>query len=491
MKEVAIIGSGLSGLAAALRLSEAGLKVKVFEQNKTFGGKAGEIKESGFRFDTGPSLLTMPFVIDELLLLSGEDKIEFIRPEVLCRYFFPDKSVFDANSDLEAFIEKASLMFGEPENNLRAYFNYAKNIYELTGDVFLFNKFSLKQIFIKNPLLFFKILQIDPFRTMNSSLKRFFKNEKLIQFFGRYATYNGSDPYRAPATLNIISWVENGLGGFYINGGMRRLPEIIYKKAAASGTVFIFEAPVISISQEQNGRVKLKYIKDSSPQEEVFDTVLSSIDVFNTEKMINGIQPSEILEPSTSAVIFFWGVKNISGKMHLHNVLFSENYKKEFDDLKNGKIPGDPTIYVYISSKINKQDAPENCENWFVMINTPALANPQKFDYKSEIESLKLKILAKIKERTGINIKSKIIFEKVFTPNDIENYTGSSLGSIYGNSSNSMFSAFRRKNSVSSKLKNLYYCGGTVHPGGGIPLVLLSAKIASESIIKNLNGKSL
>jgi len=326
---------------------------------------------------------------------------------------------------------------------------------------------------------------------MNSSLKRFIKNEKLIQFFGRYATYNGSDPYRAPATLNIISWVENGLGGFYINGGMRRLPEIIYKKAAASGVEFIFEAPVISIFQKQTNKVMLEYLINRSKQEEVFDTVLSSIDVFNTEKMISGIQPSEILEPSTSAVIFFWGVKNISGKMHLHNVLFSENYKKEFDDLKNGKIPGDPTIYVYISSKINKQDAPENCENWFVMINTPALANPQKFDYKSEIESLKLIILSKIKERTGINLKSKIIFEKIFTPNDIENYTGSSLGSIYGNSSNSMFSAFRRKNSVSSKLKNLYYCGGTVHPGGGIPLVLLSAKIASESIIKNLNGKSL
>ncbi|NLT52559.1 MAG: phytoene desaturase [Ignavibacteria bacterium] len=491
MKKVAIIGAGLSGLAAALRLSKAGFKVTVFEQNKTFGGKAGEIKESGFRFDTGPSLLTMPFVIDELLSLSSEDKIEFIRPEVLCRYFFSDKSVFDANSDLESFIEKVSLMFGEPENNLRAYFIYAKNIYELTADVFLFNKFSLKRILINNPLLFLKILQIDPFRTINSSLKRFFKNEKLIQFFGRYATYNGSDPYRAPATLNIISWVENGLGGFYINGGMRRLPEIIYSKAAASGAEFIYEAPVISISQKQNSKVMLEYFKNGTRQEEVFDTVLSSIDVFKTEKMISGIKPSEISEPSTSAVIFFWGVKNTSAKMHLHNVLFSENYKKEFEDLRKGKVPGDPSVYIYISSKINLQDAPEKCENWFVMINTPSLANPQKFDYKNEIESLKLKILSKIKERTGINLKSKIIFEKIFTPNDIESFTGSSLGSIYGNSSNSMFSAFRRKNSVSAKLKNLYYCGGTVHPGGGIPLVLLSAKIASESIIKNLNGKSL
>jgi phytoene dehydrogenase-like protein len=186
-------------------------------------------------------------------------------------------------------------------------------------------------------------------------------------------------------------------------------------------------------------------------------------------------------EPSSSALVFYWGVQGEYPQLKMHNVIFSDDYKKEFTEIfDDGKVPNDPTIYIYISSKYNPTDAVENGENWFVMINMP----PGKEKSELDIESVKKKIIEKVKKTLNIDLNKKIIFERILTPQMIEEKTSSVFGSLYGISSNNRFAAFLRQDNRSKEYNGLYFCGGSAHPGGGIPLVILSGKIVSDLISK-------
>lgn len=218
-KKIGIVGSGLGGLSAAIRLASAGYEVEVFESNSYPGGKASSVEFDGFRFDAGPSLLTMPFVLEDLFTNAGErlnDYLNLKKMDVICKYFYPDSTILNAYSNTNKFADEIELKTSDKKNNVLRYLNYCKNIYDLTAELFLFNSPSQIKTFlnVKAFKTLLKINQIDPFRTMDKSNRRFFKDEKTIQLFNRYATYNGSDPYQAPATLNIIQHVEYNLGAF-------------------------------------------------------------------------------------------------------------------------------------------------------------------------------------------------------------------------------------------------------------------------------------
>ncbi len=211
-----------------------------------------------------------------------------------------------------------------------------------------------------------------------------------------------------------------------------------------------------------------------------FDSVISNLDVRNTFTDLLGKKLDKKREPSMSGIVFYWGIKGNHSSLEIHNILFSENYKREFEEISSGaKCPDDPTIYIYISSKYKTDDAPAGYENWFVMVNAPYESGQ---DWEREIERTKEAVKFKIQKVLGINLSESIVFEDILSPADIEIKTGSSAGSIYGFSSNSITSAFKRPSIKSSRYKNLFFCGGSVHPGGGIPLVLLSGKHASELI---------
>jgi phytoene dehydrogenase-like protein len=190
--------------------------------------------------------------------------------------------------------------------------------------------------------------------------------------------------------------------------------------------------------------------------------------------------PKKILsqERSSSALIFYWGIKKQFPELDLHNIFFSADYKAEFDHIwEQQTIYDDPTVYINISSKLKTDDAPAGCENWFVMINLPANKGQ---DWDKLIEEARKNIQQKLSRILKTDIAELIVSESILDPRSIESRTSSYQGSIYGTSSNSRFAAFLRHSNRSSKIKNLYFCGGSVHPGGGIPLCLLSAKIASE-----------
>jgi phytoene desaturase len=488
-KKICVIGAGLGGLSAAIRLANKGFEVDLYEQNSTPGGKAGEIKEMGYRFDTGPSLLTMPQVIKDLFSECDEnidDYLRINRLDLICKYFYPDGSIINAYSDQDKFGQEIDEKTSNNSASLDKYLNYCKTIYELAGDLFLTKDPSSISTYL-NPKALKTLLnvgKIDPFRTINEANESFFKDQRLVQLFNRYATYNGSNPYLAPATLNIIPHVEYNQGSFIPVGGIYSISKALNKLADKKGVNIFLNQKVDEIILERNEaksiKINNKIIK--------YDTIISNVDVnFTFKNLIKNFDNRESRRyekklPSFSGLVFYWGIKKEFPELETHNILFSKDYKKEFDDLFDNKmIHNDPTVYIYISSKLNKDDAPAGKQNWFVMVNAPHIQN-QNWDF--EVNTARKNVVKKINNFLNTDIESLIEFEKIMSPVDIQNRTGSYLGSIYGISSNDKFAAFMRQSNKSKTVKNLYFCGGSAHPGGGIPLVILSGKIVSDIIQK-------
>ncbi len=484
-KQIAIIGSGFGGLSVSIYLALKGFDVTIFEKNSQVGGKASEIISNGFRFDGGPTLITMPFVLQDLFLSAGKDLDKYIslrKKDLVCRYFFSDGSIFNEYSNKEKLLEEFEKFTNEKKDNLIKYLNYSKNIYDLTAELFLFSPFlNFKNFFnTKGLRTLFNLYKIDPFRTVHNANESFFSSKKIVQYFDRYATYNGSNPYYAPATLNIIPFVEIELGGFYSEGGVYRIVENLSELAKEIGVKIFTNSEVEKILFNNK---KVKGLKVNGIEKR-YDIVISNADLFYTYQNLIGEvkskEPERYIkqELSTSAVIFYFGVKVKSTNLEMDNILFSGNYEKEFHQLFVEKIiPDDPTIHIHISSKKNKTDAPEGFENWYVMINVPSVKN-QKID----VDKVKKIIFDKIKQMTGLIIEDKIVVEEIQTPKILEERTSSLFGSLYGPASNNRYSAFLRQKNKSSVYDGLYFCGGTVHPGGGIPLVILSGKITAELI---------
>jgi phytoene desaturase len=495
LKKVAIIGSGLGGLTSALLLSTRGYSVKVFEKNCSPGGKSNSININNFRFDTGPSLITMPFVLEDILQTAGyklQDHLKLSKLDVLCKYFYPDGTIINGYSDLEKFSREIENKTNDNSYSIKKYLDYCKKIYLLTTNLFLLNSpTNIKNLLsIKAIKALINLKAIDVFRTVNQANESFFIDQKTIQLFNRYATYSGSNPYQAPATLNTIQHVEYSLGGYLCEGGVYRIVAFLYELCKNNGVQFCFNSQVKKINLIENKVTGINYLVNGQLiNTEYSDVVISNADVNNTYKNLLGDTTSspakryEFLEPSLSAIVYFWGIKGNFPELETHNILFSKNYKKEFEeifDLK--KCPEDPTIYIYISSKFNKADAPEGFENWFVLVNAPYISGQ---DWKEELRNMRNKVINKINSILGIDLNNLIIEEGVLTPEKIESKTGSRLGSIYGISSNSKSAAFLRQQNKSKKYKGLYFCGGSAHPGGGIPLVMLSGKLAVEQICKH------
>lgn len=469
-------------------MRKLGFEVAVFEKNSYCGGKLSELKLGDYRFDKGPSLLTMPALIDELLELNPHrTDFKYKKLEHLCNYFYEDGSRLIAHSDIVKFAKELSSKFDENEQDVIDHLETSKFYYDITADLFL--KQSLSQI--RNFLNFktlkgiINIPRLNLTKTMHEQNARKFKNKKTVQLFDRYATYNGSNPYKAPALLNIIPHLEFGLGAYIPEKGMYDITQSLYQAAVEMGVKFYFEHEVqeIIIENEKAKGIVANGINFSS------EIVLSDADIHLVYKKLLPAQytPERILkqEKSSSAFVFYWGIKKEFKELDLHNILFSDNYQEEFRCLFESDKPyNDPTIYINITSKFCKDDSPAGCENWFVMVNVPHHNKNKGIDYQSE---LRINVIKKINRLLKVDIEKLIEVESTLSPVDIEQQTSSFGGSLYGNSSNNKFSAFLRHSNYSSQIKGLYFAGGSVHPGGGIPLCLLSAKIV-EDIIKRKNA---
>ncbi len=482
-KTAIIIGSGVAGMATAIRLQLKGYEVTVLEANSYPGGKLTEVRQGGYRFDAGPSLFTMPHYVDELYLLAGKNPREhfnYKRQEESCRYFWDDGTELIAWDDKARFAAEAAEKFGVSAKKVIDRLRSSQMMYEAAGRIFLekpLNRFSTW--FSKDVLKAIgKLHKLRVFKSMHNDNKQMLGHPKLVQLFDRYATYNGSDPYRAPGILNIIPHLEHNIGTFLPDKGMHQITEGLTELAKTCGVSFRFNQRVEEIVVENGKASGVRTATD------VFkaDVVVSNMDVTPTYRKLLPRQKAPELtlrqERSSSALIFYWGMKKQFDQLGPHNIFFSRDYKKEFEELFSHKTPPtDLTVYVHITAKDIPADAPVGCENWFVMINAPAHSNQ---NWSELIPAYREKIINKLSPILGLDLSDYIENESTLTPEAIEIKTSSLGGSLYGTSSNSKFSAFLRHANKSSKIKDLYFCGGSVHPGGGIPLCLLSAKIVSE-----------
>lgn len=482
--KVGIIGAGVGGLATAIRLANKGYEVSVFEKNLHAGGKISEIHKQGYRFDTGPSLFTLPNLLDELFAECGESLSDYFSYSLIdnnCKYLFANGAQFNFYHDKDKLKQEVENHTQESYRNIEKRLKKSGEIYEFSAPVFIFSAFQKLSNFVtpqyKN--MVFKLHKLNFFKTMHQANVSDFHDPNIVQLFDRYATYNGSNPYQAPATLNMIAHLENNIGAFFPNKGMYDIVKGLYKLALKKGVCFEFNSMVTKIEIE-NKRATALWVNN---RKHSFDIVVSDSDA---KYVVNHLFDSPLkkrlnkLTPSSSALIFYWGMKNMQSQLDIHNILFSADYKKEFEAIfKQHAVYDDPTVYIFISSKMVKTDAPENCENWFVMINVPSNSGQ---NWEQLLLEARKNIVRKIERILAISIEEHIECEEIGSPLTIEKNTLSVNGALYGTASNSMFSAFLRHPNFMRKIKNLYFVGGSVHPGGGIPLCIASSMIVSNEM---------
>ncbi|HSF52341.1 MAG TPA: 1-hydroxycarotenoid 3,4-desaturase CrtD [Algoriphagus sp.] len=487
-KSALIVGSGIAGIAASIRLALKGYQVEVFEANAYPGGKLSEIEIGGYRFDAGPSLFTLPDQVEELFHLAGlkpQDHFEYLKLDIACHYFWEDGLQIKAWADLDRFANEVETKLGEPADHIREALRRSAFIYDHLAPLFMHRSLHRFRTWTNSQALksYLKMGKLGIFSTMNRANERQFSHPKVVQLFNRYATYNGSNPYETPATLNIIPHLEFNIGAFFPKKGMHEITLSLYRLAKSLGVIYYFNSGVEEILVENGIAIGLK----AKGKEFRADVIVNNMDMVNSYKTIlkKQKQPKLLLgQPkSSSALIFYWGIKRNFPELDLHNILFSEDYKTEFEHIfKKGTIYHDPTVYINITSTYKPDDAPRDCMNWFTMINVP---NNQGQNWDELIGEARKNIISKINRILKTDLEPLIEVEQILDPRTIESKTSSSQGALYGNSSNNKFAAFLRHANFSSDIKNLYFCGGSVHPGGGIPLSLLSAKIMTEIVVSD------
>ena len=480
-----IIGSGIAGIATSIRLACQGYDVSVFEKNEYPGGKLSSFTLGDYRFDFGPSLFTMPHFVDELFALAGEnprDHFQYKRKEIGCKYYWEDGVRLNAYGDNNRFLEEVDNTLGVPKHQLQNYLEQAQKKYNRTVSIFLEKSLHKLDTYLNKATVkgILHLFSYELETTLHKVNTRRLKEPHLVQFYDRFATYNGSNPYQTPGMMTLIQHLEQHYGTFVPEKGMVDITNSLVALAKRKGVQFHFNTAVEEIVIEHQLATGIRVNGTTHKA----DVVVSNMDVVPTYRHLMPTQkaPEKSLqqERSSSAVIFYWGIDRSFPDLDLHNIFFSDNYQAEFDAIFRDKtLFDDPTVYVNITAKDVHGDAPAGKENWFVMVNAP---HDTGQDWDTLSKTLKKQVLDKLNRNLTVDLANHIEEEWVLTPPLIADKTASFTGALYGAASNNRMAAFLRHPNFSRHISGLYFCGGSVHPGGGIPLCLLSAKIVADLV---------
>lgn len=490
MSRVVVVGAGVGGLAAAARLAALGHQVTVCEAAATVGGKLGleQVTLPGvgsFRFDTGPSLVTMPAVFADLFAATGgwpaDLTLEPLRPTA--RYRFADGATFDADADLDTFCAHldAALLPGSGDD-WRRFTDRARRIWQASRGPFLESPLegprTLARLALTHPR---DIAAIAPGRSLRSLGRQYLRDPRLRTYLDRYATYTGSDPRRAPAALAAVPFVEQEYGGWYVPGGLRRLGEAIHQRALERGATVLLGARVEQITTS-SGRVDGVRLADGRTL--AADIVVANADAASVYgSLVHAPAASRRLAratPSLAGFVLLLAVAGTTPGLAHHNVLFPADYDAEFDAVFGSPAQPVPDPTLYISAPADPAVRPDGHEAWFVLVNAPRHGTgPGAVDWRSPglTASYAGHLLDRL-DRRGLAVRDRVLWSKALTPADLEEGTGAVGGAIYGTSSNGATAAFLRP-ANRSPVKGLFLVGGSAHPGGGLPLVTLSAQIVA------------
>lgn len=485
---IIIIGGGIGGLTAAIHLANHGREVLIVEKNPKIGGKMTEFRHEGFRWDLGPTVITMRDVFDDLFRDSGkrlEDYVQFLPIDPLARYFFSDGKVLNIHRDLPRTLDNIASLGTHAVEEYLAFLAYAARQFRITSPVYTYAPPPTLRNLSK--IGFQDFLKVDLFRDLQSAISEYTTSSHLKHLFSRFATYMGANPYHTPAILSVIAHVELSKGVWYPRGGIFTLAQALERLAIEKG-VKIRTNQAVNKIVIQDREVRGIVFEDESVVEA--GTIISNVDYATTYASLLPRKPPYTWElenyeknlASSSAFILLLGVKGRYGELTHHNVIFSEDYRKEFQQIFREKTPpDDPTVYIAVSSKSDYNHAPAGHENWFVMVNVPSLDG--KYDWQKNAQAYKRKVLNKL-AMSGFNIDENIVVERVITPLDLEQMTGAYHGSIYGLTYDNWQAFFRRPKPRPKSPSGLFFVGGTTHPGGGVAMVALSGKYVSQLVME-------
>ncbi|MCW2616531.1 MAG: UDP-galactopyranose mutase [Frankiales bacterium] len=494
MSRVVVIGAGVGGLAAAARLAHLGHDVTVCEASESVGGKLGLVEadtsSGGFRFDTGPSLVTMPQVFRDLFEdTGGWPRGLALEPlEPLARYRFADGTAFDASSDLDEHCARLDAALGDGNgDDWRAFTARAKRVWDASRGPFLESPLdgprTIARLAARQPR---DVSAIAPGRSLRSLGRRHLRDPRLRTYLDRYATYTGSDPRRAPAALAAVPYVEQAYGGWYVTGGLHRLGEAVRDRAVECGAVLRLGAEVVRIERTAGHACGVVLADGEHLPADVVVANADAATVYGS--LVDAPTAARRLAratPSLSGFVLLLAVKGRTPGLAHHNVLFPSDYDAEFDAVFGDPARPVPDPTLYVSAPDDPAVRPEGCEAWFVLVNAPRHRTADHGEGRGTVdwradgvsEAYADHLLDLLGER-GLPVRDRVLWSQVLSPADLEERTGAVGGAIYGTSSNGASAAFLRP-ANRSPVPGLFLVGGSSHPGGGLPLVTLSAQIVA------------
>ncbi len=481
-RKVVVVGAGLGGLAVALRLAARGGSVTVCEQTSSPGGKMNRWETRGYRFDTGPSLITMPWVFEELFEAAGtrlRDHVEPVSVQPLADYHFDDGTHFTHTADLPEWLATVRRLEGGDASGFLGFLALGARLFELSRATF----FKRSPFDRPDPSALGSLRHM-PLRhgwgAYDRTVRHFVRSPHLRQMLDRYITYVGSSPWRTPATLSVIPYVEYAYGGWHIRGGLYRLVEAIAGLCTRAGAAILTGARVTAITR-RGGRASGVDLEDGRHLEA--DVVIMNGDASCTPRLLGRPEARALpeRERSLSGLIFLFALRNeMSGRPH-HSVFFSADYAEEFRQLfDERRFPDDPTVYVNLPGRTDRTMTPGGGEVMFVMANAPA--NDADAWDATAIASARARVLSRLRKGGWPDFEADVVDSAVWTPRRMAAQYDMPGGAIYGRASHGWRGAFLRPPNRDRRVPGLYHVGGSTHPGGGTPTVLMSAAITSDLI---------
>ncbi len=490
---VAVIGSGLGGLAAAAVLAARGHAVTVFDKNSWFGGKAAVFEEDGFRFDMGPTILTVPDVLRRIFAEAGErleDHLELIRLDPQWRCFYDGGTVLDLKedvatmaADLDRYAAGRGLGAG-----YRDFQRFAEQLHEISQRFFFWKSvedlrdtMNIRQNMTPGTLR--DVLALRMGRSVAGMVRGHVADAKVAQMLDHFTQYVGSSPYASPAVLCSIAHMQASGGVWYPKGGTRAVAEALAALARRHGATLVGDTDIAGLDIDKGA---VKAVRTTAGERHPVSAVVSNMDAMRTyAELVGGEHENAYkgrFKPACSGVVLYLGLSKGYDHLLHHDFVFSRDAAEEFDWIYNrGEPAPDPTCYLAAPARTDPTVAPPGGEALYILVHTPYLR--PHHDWSTMFPAYRQVILDKLKRTAGLtDIEDRIVVERALTPQDIHDRYKVLDGAIYGLASHGKFLGAFKPGNRSRQVQGLYLAGGAAHPGPGMPMVMMSGWIAADAL---------